>query len=647
MEKVMRKNRIAAVVLSAALMLGSYPAGVWALESVETETKTETNAETETEADAGKFGVLKDHQVTVTEQDTGDTGNIGETEYSGETADTEQNGVSIAERSVPWYIRDLGTTFDMPVFFLNGAEDLPYVNLTDWADVMVTLYRMNADENYALEFEADGNVAMYTRENGYSMLFDFAEGTFTFDDYDAFVHSSSDTALLDMVSMDIYNDKGEQLVLERVDKGSFDRYGKEIEVNLTNYDITVSWSAEDGLYLVPLQTMGDFLTAQPLMLNTFFNGDAVYIATPDDMGAGFDEPTELGESYFGAPFAQMSENLAWYNYCELCLALDYHYGLKEIHDITSFDSVFRETGYKEGLSSTDPDVADGALMDFIDYYLDDLHSGFRFASFRADDLISVGGAGLSSRQDEVNREIFSSAREAADKEITTYQEVGNTAYITFDGFQLRNDPSVYYEFGTDPEMETDPSSDMVDTIALMIDAHEQITRENSPIENVVIDLSLNGGGELDACAFVAAWVLGEASMSIRSSMTGAVSTSCYRADVNLDGKFDEKDNILDKNLYCLISPYSFSCGNLLPNVLKSSNRVTLLGQTSGGGSCSVLPMTTANGTMFQISSPYRMSYAKNGSYYDIDLGVEPDYHISRPANFYDREALTEYINNLF
>lgn len=643
----MRKNRIAAVVLSAALMLGSYPAGVWALESVETETKTETNAETETEADAGKFGVLKDHQVTVTEQDTGDTGNIGETEYSGETADTEQNGVSIAERSVPWYIRDLGTTFDMPVFFLNGAEDLPYVNLTDWADVMVTLYRMNADENYALEFEADGNVAMYTRENGYSMLFDFAEGTFTFDDYDAFVHSSSDTALLDMVSMDIYNDKGEQLVLERVDKGSFDRYGKEIEVNLTNYDITVSWSAEDGLYLVPLQTMGDFLTAQPLMLNTFFNGDAVYIATPDDMGAGFDEPTELGESYFGAPFAQMSENLAWYNYCELCLALDYHYGLKEIHDITSFDSVFRETGYKEGLSSTDPDVADGALMDFIDYYLDDLHSGFRFASFRADDLISVGGAGLSSRQDEVNREIFSSAREAADKEITTYQEVGNTAYITFDGFQLRNDPSVYYEFGTDPEMETDPSSDMVDTIALMIDAHEQITRENSPIENVVIDLSLNGGGELDACAFVAAWVLGEASMSIRSSMTGAVSTSCYRADVNLDGKFDEKDNILDKNLYCLISPYSFSCGNLLPNVLKSSNRVTLIGQTSGGGSCSVLPMTTANGAMFRISSPNRMSYVKNGSYYDTDLGLDPDYYISHPSNFYNREALTEYINNLF
>ena len=58
-------------------------------------------------------------------------------------------------------------------------------------------------------------------------------------------------------------------------------------------------------------------------------------------------------------------------------------------------------------------------------------------------------------------------------------------------------------------------------------------------------------------------------------------------------------------------------------------------------------MSTAYGTSFQISSPNRMSYLKNGSYYDTDLGIEPDCYIVKPDNFYDREALTDYINQLF
>ena len=121
----------------------------------------------------------------------------------------------------------------------------------------------------------------------------------------------------------------------------------------------------------------------------------------------------------------------------------------------------------------------------------------------------------------------------------------------------------------------------------------------------------------------------------------------YRADINLDHEFDERDTVADKKLYCLVSPVSFSCGNLVPAVFKSSQRVTLLGRTSGGGSCTVQPLSTAHGSVFQISGTQRMSFAKNGSFYDIDQGVEPDYYINRLSGFYDRPALTEYINGLF
>ena len=42
-----------------------------------------------------------------------------------------------------------------------------------------------------------------------------------------------------------------------------------------------------------------------------------------------------------------------------------------------------------------------------------------------------------------------------------------------------------------------------------------------------------------------------------------------------------------------------------------------------------------------------MSFLKNGSFYDIDQGIDPDVYIDNIANFYDREALTDYINSLF
>ena len=188
---------------------------------------------------------------------------------------------------------------------------------------------------------------------------------------------------------------------------------------------------------------------------------------------------------------------------------------------------------------------------------------------------------------------------------------------------------------------------MDDTVAQIIAAHASITREGSPIENVVLDLSNNTGGAVDAAVVLLSWFLGDAPFSVKNTATGALSTAVYRADINLDGEFDERDTVTDKHLYCLISPVSFSCGNLVPAALKSSEKVTLIGRTTGGGSCVVQPVSTAYGTLFQISSNLRMSFLKNGSFYDIDQGIDPDYYIDNIANLYNRAALTDFINNLF
>ena len=577
--------------------------------------------------------------------------NDEQTEGSGVMDDDDEqeedySQVSISEIQLPCYYFDLDQSVDMPLYFVDEAEDLPYVNLSDWANLLATCYMTYGYDGYELALETDGPVVQFTRENGTSLLFDFEDQTIIFEDYDEFCHLPDDNSLIDMVASDSVDDNGNPVLLNRIEKGSFDRHGREITLDLGSYQIPMCWSEENNLYLVPLQTMSDFLCAVPMGINAYYNGEGVYLASTLDLGVENEELTPLGESYFSAPYGDMSEELAWYSYCELCLALDNLYGLKEIHDITSFDSIFRETGYTYDLSSTDPNVKDGALKDFIYYYLDDLHSGFECASYRTEMVMDIGGAGQSARQDIRIRDLFTEARNHADHTIQSYEEVGNTAYVTFDGFSMRKDyPSDYYE--ESPEPDTDPASPELDTISLILYAQQQICREDSPIENVVIDLSLNGGGELDAAAFVAAWFLGEASMNIRNSMTGAISAGTYKADTNLDGQYDEKDLPGNRKLFCLIGPYSFSAGNLVPNIFKSSNTVTLIGQKSGGGSCSVLTMNTAYGSIFRVSSPRRMSYLKNGSFYDIDTGIDPDCYIMQPENFYDREALTEYINNLF
>lgn len=100
-------------------------------------------------------------------------------------------------------------------------------------------------------------------------------------------------------------------------------------------------------------------------------------------------------------------------------------------------------------------------------------------------------------------------------------------------------------------------------------------------------------------------------------------------------------------LFCLTSPASFSCGNLVPWAFKEDGTVKLLGGVTGGGSCVTLPMTTAWGTSYVTSGPNRLSFLKNGAYYDVDKGVDPDYVISSYERYYDREALVEYINSLY
>ena len=56
---------------------------------------------------------------------------------------------------------------------------------------------------------------------------------------------------------------------------------------------------------------------------------------------------------------------------------------------------------------------------------------------------------------------------------------------------------------------------------------------------------------------------------------------------------------------------------------------------------------TPGGSLYQISGTVRMSFVKNGSFYDMDRGVDPDVILTKTDTFCDREKLTEIINSLY
>ena len=591
---------------------------------------------------------------------------------------------------------------NFPLYFADGAEDLPYADLKDWAGLLSYIYDGVSDKSYRgfqvkCEVQEDENKVILTRENGFTMEADFAEGKISYLDYMGFLQRTNGSYMdIDMFTEEDNN--GQPFLLQRVEGRNL--YGDFTVLDLNRYGIRMA--AQDGKYLVPLQTLAAFAFG-PIAVGVYFNGEGVFVnkissmkthptmafnaklttsplltpelvqklqefqgtaeerqdmvfeelrKTPEGAALVDEYEREMDSSilikYLAAPKALRSEALIDYGYNELCLELDSFYGLKDAHKIKDFDLFFMQTGQPplfEDLLDPDAAKADSAIARLTQYWMDDGHSTFLFRSYMSESAPEerFGVSNISRGQ---RGQIAAEAKAKYPEASLPYYEVGDTAYISFDSFAATDgDVSGYADYYALSESGELPD----DTVGIIAKAHRQITRENSPIKNVVLDLSNNGGGDAATALYTVAWFLGEAQISLTNTFTGAQTTSFFKADVNLDHQFDEKDTLANRGLhfFCLISPQSFSCGNLVPWAFKADGGVTLLGRVSGGGSCAVQFMTTAWGTSYRISGMKKMSFLKNGAYYDVDQGVEPDYIINDYEHFYDRESLTEFIHGLY
>ena len=588
---------------------------------------------------------------------------------------------TIEKKTMTMYINSLDSLWpeEFPVYFTDGAADLPWLDVRDYAGFLGVCLSAKEGKEEVSDIavtvdEAQKTVAWQRRESDL-VLFDFAQQQITWSDYQGFSRREGKPYMEILKDFTGVESEGKPGIIKAA--ATRERLGKPVTLDLKKYGIPML--AQDGLYLVPMQTLAAFFLS-PESLAMYCNQECLIVATPSEFNqmilamqsavetinmedlaalealpeeeakaraaellqaamASREQPT-LYNTYMSGPKGERSAAMTDYGLHELAMELDSLYGLKDAHDIDDFMLYFLETGLLSGLTSPKPEEADGAVRDLVNLWLDDRHSGFYSGSYLSDSGLTEAKSGFSISGYKALQEKLAGIRgQVLGGTVPGYTEIGDTAFVTLDNFSCTN--TDYYT--------ADPENMPGDTIASVICAHSRITRENSPIRNVVLDLSMNGGGAAPAAVYLLSWMLGDARLSLKNTLSGAESTVEYRADVNLDHVFDEQDTLAGRGLrlFCLTSPASFSCGNLVPWAFKEDGSVKLLGSMTGGGSCVTLPLTTAWGTSYVISGPERLSFLKNGSYYDVDRGVEPDYVISSYDRYYDREALVEYINHLY
>ena len=541
------------------------------------------------------------------------------------------------------------------LYFKEGAEDIPYVNITELCNY------------FTVEYPEKYKVLITSNNNNYTStaLIDLTKRKIYFSNYDHYIsqfYSESSKLFFDLANVQ----ENDFIKIEK----SFNSWGAPIEVNFSGFEDFVLCAEIDGKlnYYVSLNTYGNLFTA---FKSVVYNGKEVY-SVNKIINNGFDNAKEFYRFDEGTGKKMRSSALTNFTYNELCINLDLNYGLKELHGnkFDCFDSYFEYVGLKSKLLDPDPEIFCKAIWDLCEAYFSDNHSNFKFASYycgydiakKFAERVETGDENLlTGNSISKKMELYYTARQNAyDENIPglEFSDDGKTAIVRFDHYTNSGDSdlnAIINETNLELGKTTEDICDLIKKNYTSIQNDikteyylycvNKMIKENPEVENVILDMSNNGGGACRTAVATLAWMLGEVQTNITNSITGAKCSSVYVCDINADGKFDENDTIKDKKLFCLISPASFSCGNMVPAMLKSSDRVVLLGETSGGGSACVYPTMAADSTTFRISSRYVMSENKNGSNYDIDKGIEPHVRL-QPETLYNKEKICSIVADM-
>ena len=497
---------------------------------------------------------------------------------------------------------DLGT---LELYFADGVDDLPYVSVADWADLMVRVNRLKAP-NFAISTSRKNDRLTLKRETGVRVTVNSNDNTIVAPNYESFLRSTTAGVIGDAYLSECLQKTGSTLI----------KPGKNTIFNLGTYSINIV--RDQNTFLIPLQTVSDLLPVAS-DLHVYFSGKSLY--------AGGDE--DLASIARTDAVASPSKKLAKYTYNELCLLLDSFYGPRTQHQLVSFAGILKQNKIGSLLASGNRQEVENGLAQTIAYVLNDYDS--KLGPDMTTSIESNAQVQLQQRLTELQDERL----EWYEQGIPAYEEVDNTAFVVIDDLSL---PS------TSPyEVSADALKASTDALSTIVYAHKRITREDSPVQNVVLDLSRCTTGQKGAAVWATAWMLGTSNLATSDTLTGRLETMSYRADVNLDHEFNDDDTLAGKRLYCLVSPATVSYGNLVAQALKASGSVRLIGSSTGGGAFEPRTGLTVLGSSFTYSGSSTLCYVDNGSVHGVSDDMDAQLQLPPSVDFYDRNAIIDLL----
>ena len=516
---------------------------------------------------------------------------------------------------------------------LRYYEDMPhvaYIAVADFQNMLMAGTSIRVSKTAASQYSL-------TTSLGKTATVNTAEESMTFDDFVNFV-ALGVTMTGESGGND--DDDDDEPSFYRGEPAPLTPATATLSLNMKKYGIDLR--GDGRMVYVPLSTLSD-MYSNLYGNHVMFNGEKIIVTNFEKT------PAEIDAAFFKKPYQteERPQDLAAYSYGELCFAIDHFYGRpgrNSIDKTIEADGIDKALGenVRKLLKSTDMEEYIFGMEILATKLADGSHTlispilngtlGRLFEEKSVESLVdkyitpfgqlypleTLGVVNALAKRDGSDE---SAAKRKSVLKSDTYAKVGNTMYCIYDDFgPIDTEGWAAFYKGKGPRPTYNPN--FKGDICGIVEALDKAAADPE-VKNFVLDLTCNSGGEAGVLAAITTLLAGKSSIAFENVLTKQRGVDEYEVDGNFDRVFDNKDKAPrhpELNIAILTSRFAYSCGNLLPSLMKDYGYL-VIGEKSGGGSCSIQKMCTPEGLCYQLSSSRTRLINKAGE--NIDKGVEP------------------------
>ncbi|PZW01545.1 S41 family peptidase [Metamycoplasma auris] len=420
----------------------------------------------------------------------------------------------------------------------------------------------------------------------------------------------------------------------------------DVVFDLGKYNMDILF--KENKVLVPFSVFNTLFVTQNYN-NIYFNGK-----TFTNLEAGIDSYSSFGTPKEAKLRIQKDATIAKkkptkrqreINFHHLSFVMDYFYGLKRYKKFDSFEKYIGED-YKKKFLSTNPEEFHQAYIDVFHKKLNELHTRIDSLSYYngyTEESLRNSKLAKDSKKyyGDYYNEFFKTQGELQDNFKKTFKKdldkLELDDHIRFVG----DDTAILSTFGfadaTKDQIADKNNTWRYDTYFLMKNLMEKI-KAKKEIKNIILDLSLNGGGSVQAMIRTLGFLTNNKVVNREYDVLNKIgSKTLSQVDVFGDNKFT-KHNYDKYKWTALVGINTFSAANQATSIIKEMGIAKIIGQKSGGGMSAVIPATLLDGTTITMSSPNNATYGEK--YDDIEGGIEPYVKLDY-KDFYDNEKVKQ------